>query len=189
MRPRSLFPAFLLGLFAFGAYWLTAAPAVLPGDAGEFQFTVPLAGVSHPPGYPLYHLLGWLWTRLYPANPAQGVNHFSALWGGVAVGLFYLLAYEALSQLAFRLRWGRGVGWLAAITTVAWGANPVLWAQATQAEVYTLQTAFVAALLGAGPIAEAFVVAFRFPNLFRRWFGEGAFNAAFVPLFTKRLSA
>ena len=46
-----------------------------------------------------------------------------------------------------------------------------------------------AALLGAGPIAEAFVVAFRFPNLFRRWFGEGAFNAAFVPLFTKRLEA
>ncbi len=44
-----------------------------------------------------------------------------------------------------------------------------------------------AALLGAGPIAEAFVVAFRFPNLFRRWFGEGAFNAAFIPLFAKRL--
>jgi putative peptidoglycan lipid II flippase len=45
----------------------------------------------------------------------------------------------------------------------------------------------LAALLGAGPIAEAFVVAFRFPNLFRRWFGEGAFNAAFIPLFAKRL--
>lgn len=45
----------------------------------------------------------------------------------------------------------------------------------------------LAALIGAGPIAEAFVVAFRFPNLFRRWFGEGAFNAAFVPLFAKRL--
>jgi putative peptidoglycan lipid II flippase len=45
-----------------------------------------------------------------------------------------------------------------------------------------------AALLGAGPIAEAFVIAFRFPNLFRRWFGEGAFNAAFVPMFTKRLA-
>jgi putative peptidoglycan lipid II flippase len=44
-----------------------------------------------------------------------------------------------------------------------------------------------AALLGAGPIAEAFVVAFRLPNLFRRWFGEGALNAAFVPLFAKRL--
>ncbi len=44
-----------------------------------------------------------------------------------------------------------------------------------------------AALLGAGPVAEAFVVAFRFPNLFRRWFGEGALNSAFVPLYTKRL--
>jgi putative peptidoglycan lipid II flippase len=45
----------------------------------------------------------------------------------------------------------------------------------------------LAAIIGAGPIAEAFVVAFRFPNLFRRWFGEGAFNAAFVPLYAKRL--
>ena len=45
----------------------------------------------------------------------------------------------------------------------------------------------LAALLGAGPIAEAFVVAFRLPNLFRRWFGEGAFNSAFIPLFAKRL--
>lgn len=40
-----------------------------------------------------------------------------------------------------------------------------------------------AAYLGAGPVADAFLVAFRFPNLFRRLFAEGAFNAAFVPQF------
>ncbi len=45
----------------------------------------------------------------------------------------------------------------------------------------------IAALVGTGPIAEAFVIAFRIPNLFRRLFGEGAFNAAFVPLFAKQL--
>jgi hypothetical protein len=45
----------------------------------------------------------------------------------------------------------------------------------------------IAATLGTGPVADAFVVAFRFPNLFRRLFAEGAFNAAFVPLFAKRL--
>ena len=39
----------------------------------------------------------------------------------------------------------------------------------------------IAAILGAGPIADAFFVALRLPNLFRRLFGEGAFNAAFVP--------
>ncbi len=45
----------------------------------------------------------------------------------------------------------------------------------------------IAAALGTGVVADAFFVAFRFPNLFRRLFGEGAFNAAFVPLFARRL--
>ncbi|MGH6760583.1 MAG: murein biosynthesis integral membrane protein MurJ [Phyllobacterium sp.] len=45
----------------------------------------------------------------------------------------------------------------------------------------------MAAALGAGPVADAFYAAFRFPNLFRRLFAEGAFNAAFVPLFAKEI--
>ncbi|WP_375572265.1 murein biosynthesis integral membrane protein MurJ [Ahrensia marina] len=45
----------------------------------------------------------------------------------------------------------------------------------------------MAAALGTGPVADAFVVAFRFPNLFRRLFAEGAFNSAFVPLFARTL--
>src|SRR3990172_724228 len=46
---------------------------------------------------------------------------------------------------------------------------------------------FIAAALGTGPVADAFFVAFRFPNLFRRLFAEGAFNSAFVPLFARSL--
>lgn len=46
-----------------------------------------------------------------------------------------------------------------------------------------LRDALLAAIVGAGPAADAFVVAFRLPNLFRRLFAEGAFNSAFVPLF------
>ena len=42
----------------------------------------------------------------------------------------------------------------------------------------------IAALAGTGPVADAFFVALRVPNLFRRLFGEGAFNAAFVPEFS-----
>lgn len=41
--------------------------------------------------------------------------------------------------------------------------------------------------LGAGISMDAWVAAFRFPNLFRRVFGEGAFNAAFVPLYSRKL--
>jgi putative peptidoglycan lipid II flippase len=47
----------------------------------------------------------------------------------------------------------------------------------------------IAAMLGAGPVADAFFVANRLPNLFRRLFGEGAFNAAFVPAFSGLLAA
>ncbi|MFQ6776850.1 murein biosynthesis integral membrane protein MurJ [Cereibacter sphaeroides] len=45
----------------------------------------------------------------------------------------------------------------------------------------------MAAYLGAGPVAEAFLVAFSLPNMFRRFFAEGAFNMAFVPMFAKKL--
>ena len=44
-----------------------------------------------------------------------------------------------------------------------------------------------AAILGAGPVADAFFVAFRLPNHFRSLFAEGAFNAAFVPMFSALL--
>lgn len=45
----------------------------------------------------------------------------------------------------------------------------------------------MATVLGTGPLADAFFVAFKLPNLFRQIFAEGAFNAAFVPLFSKKL--
>lgn len=46
-----------------------------------------------------------------------------------------------------------------------------------------------AAFLGSGPVYEAFLVAFSLPNMFRRFFAEGAFNVAFVPMFSKKLEA
>ena len=50
-----------------------------------------------------------------------------------------------------------------------------------------VREALIGAALGAGPVADAFYAAFRFPNLFRRLFAEGAFNTAFIPLFAKEL--
>ena len=50
-----------------------------------------------------------------------------------------------------------------------------------------VREALIGAALGAGPMADAFYAAFRFPNLFRRLFAEGAFNSAFIPLFAKEL--
>src|SRR5438270_2132521 len=44
-------------------------------------------------------------------------------------------------------------------------------------------------ILGAGIFTDAFYVAFRLPNTFRRLFGEGAFSAGFVPLYSQRLQS
>ncbi|WP_300060794.1 murein biosynthesis integral membrane protein MurJ [uncultured Roseobacter sp.] len=50
-----------------------------------------------------------------------------------------------------------------------------------------IRDAMILAYLGTGPLYQAYVVAFRLPNMFRRFFAEGAFNMAFVPMFSKRL--
>ncbi|MEZ5301057.1 MAG: lipid II flippase MurJ [Verrucomicrobiales bacterium] len=50
-----------------------------------------------------------------------------------------------------------------------------------------LRDMVIARFLGTGMVADAFFAAFRFPNMFRRIFGEGAFNAAFVPIFYRTL--
>src|SRR5690606_41103685 len=47
----------------------------------------------------------------------------------------------------------------------------------------------IAAYLGTGSVAQAYIVAFTLPNMFRRFFAEGAFNTAFVPMFAKRLES
>jgi len=49
-----------------------------------------------------------------------------------------------------------------------------------------LRDAVIAALLGAGPVADAFFAAFMLPNLARRMLAEGAFGAAFIPIFARR---
>lgn len=94
----SLFAALAAGL-AFLLYLRTLAPGLLGGDSGELQFAAWLGGAAHPTGYPLYLMLGWLWTHLLPLrDPAWRMNVFSALWGGAAAGLVYLLAARVLAQ-------------------------------------------------------------------------------------------
>jgi len=52
-----------------------------------------------------------------------------------------------------------------------------------------IREVMIGAFLGAGPVADAFIAAFALPNMFRRFFAEGAFNMAFVPMFAKKLEA
>jgi 4-amino-4-deoxy-L-arabinose transferase-like glycosyltransferase len=138
-----LLVAVALGAAAFVLYVVTLAPTVLAGDGGEFQFVPYLLGVAHPTGYPLYTMLGWLWSHLLPVGDvAYRMNLFSAFWAALAVAFVYPAALSLLRQVLPSLSPSvrRLLGVLAAVT---FAGTPTLWSQAIIAEVYGLHIFFV----------------------------------------------
>jgi hypothetical protein len=140
----------LLALPVFGValtlYGLTLSPSVtaLFDDSLEFQLVTYQLGIAHPTGYPLYTLLGWLFTRLPIGDVAYRVNLMSAVFGALAVTLVYLIGLEIASN-GERRPWSAVPA--AAIGALALAVSPVFWSQTTLAEVYTLNSAFVAGML------------------------------------------
>ncbi len=132
-------PAGIVAGLAFLLYMSTLAPTVatLFDDSLEFHVVIPLLGVPHPPGYPLYTLVGKLWTLLLPLrDPAWRLNVLSALFAALALGILYRLTYMLVPR-------HRAVA--PAVITLA--LAPTFWSQATIAEVYALHMFFMAAIL------------------------------------------
>lgn len=126
----------VLALAAFIVYVRTLAPGVLDGDSGEWQYMANILGVPHSTGYPLYILLAKIVTFLPVGSPAWRVNLFSAICAALTIPVVYLL-----TKRVARLR-------VAAILAALFFAfMPTLWASATIAEVYALNTLLIALTL------------------------------------------
>ena len=69
-RPNRLVAAGVAALVAFVVYALTVEPTVPTGTRGELIAAAYVLGVAHPPGYPLYMLLGYLASHLPGGSPA-----------------------------------------------------------------------------------------------------------------------
>ncbi|MBN1976754.1 MAG: DUF2723 domain-containing protein [Anaerolineae bacterium] len=116
-------------------YTATLMADLLPADAGEFQRVAAAAGLAHPPGYPLYTILGWLFTRLpLGPSPAWRVNLFSAITAAATVALVFQTGRRMTNTIR---------GGLAAALTL--GSATTFWATGTQASIRPL-TAFFTAL-------------------------------------------
>src|SRR5690348_14401477 len=98
-RRLGLGAALLVAGGALGLYIRTCAPDVLVGDSGEFQFTGAILGIPHPTGYPLYTLLGWLWSMVPLRDVAYRINLSSAVYMAGAVALTAFLAWRLLDLL------------------------------------------------------------------------------------------
>ncbi len=134
-------PAVLLltGGFLF-LYLLTLCRTVYLGDSGEIATAIATGGIVHPPGYPIFSLLGRLFLTLVPVGePAFRIGCLVAAAGAGAVAAVYAIAREA------------GTSRVAAVVGAAtFGTGYTFWSQCTRVEVYSLHVLFgLLVLLGA----------------------------------------
>lgn len=131
---------FLSGsLLPLGAYLLTLAPSLASlADSGEMTTAAVTLGIPHPPGYPLFALLGHLFSWLPWGEPAWRINLMAAVCVALASGLLTLTG--GLLSGSWRAGLGAALLWAFAVTP---------WRLATGAEVFSLHLALLSATLWA----------------------------------------
>jgi hypothetical protein len=112
-------------------YGFTCCRTVFSGDSGELTVVLDTGGIAHPPGYPLYSILGYLWLKLFFfLTPAVAANLFSAAVTAAAVLVFYLILRKTAA--------GRVPAWVNAAVALSFAFSRTIWSSATNAEVYGL---------------------------------------------------
>ena len=92
--------AILTGLLVFLIYLTTIAPTILQIDAGELTTVQALAGIAHPTGYPLFTIVGYLFSKIpSPFSAAFQLNILAAIWCSLGVGLFVYTSKFILDNL------------------------------------------------------------------------------------------
>ena len=149
-------------ILSFIVYFLTAAPSVTLEDAGELAVAGDYLGVPHPPGYPLWTMCAWVFSRALgfvtfrgQPNPAWAIAVMSGFFGAVACGLTAMLVTRTSADI-LKSRdeaEGRPAGGGGLLDAICWTAgvasslvfafSPVMWSQATIVEVYTLNALFL----------------------------------------------
>lgn len=122
------------GLFLL--YAATSPRSVALEDDGLFVLSSYFLGIEHPPGYPLFTLLGKLSTLLPVGSVAYRVHLLSAFFGALTCALLWMCTRQLVA--------GRAAAYLAAL---GFGFSRTFWSQAIIAEVYTLNTFFFFLLL------------------------------------------
>ncbi|OGY46386.1 MAG: hypothetical protein A2840_00795 [Candidatus Buchananbacteria bacterium RIFCSPHIGHO2_01_FULL_47_11b] len=128
--------AILLLVVSVTVYIFTLAPTITMEDSAEFVTAVATLGITHPPGFPLFVLLGKLFTLIPFGEIAWRINLMSALFGAATVSmLFVLLRSVGINRL------------IAVSAALVLGFSKLFWSQSLIAEVYTLNDFFVVVLL------------------------------------------
>ncbi len=141
--------ALVVTLLVLAGYVFSLAPSVTFWDAGEFIAAMKGLGIPHPPGTPLFVLMGHVWAGLIPFGEyAWRTNLLSATFSAGAAGFWFLVVHEALlraipgdDRAANRLRIvGAGASALLAAFTFT------NWQNSNETEVYAVASFIVGAI-------------------------------------------
>jgi len=115
------------GLIALMVYLTTTCRSIWIGDSGEFALAFKTLGICHPPGYPLFTLLGRFFVMLMPfVRVTFAANIYNVLIASAtAVAVYYLFKKYLSSPVA-------------AIFSLIWALSPLFWAETAGVEVYAL---------------------------------------------------
>ncbi len=142
--------AALASLVVLTGYVFSLAPTVTFWDAGEFIAAAKTLGIPHPPGTPLFVMIGHVWGTLLPFGEfAQRTNLLSATLSALGAGCFFLVIHELLSQYSEGLEGTTGqvvrLGGAFAAVVIA-GFTFTTWQNSNETEVYAAATFTIAAM-------------------------------------------
>ncbi|MBL7114286.1 MAG: DUF2723 domain-containing protein [Kiritimatiellae bacterium] len=147
-------------VLTFAVYFYTMCPTVGLEDSGELAVAGDYLGVPHPPGYPIWTIISWIFTKIFSfvkfrgqPNPAWGVTLVSVFFGALASGITSMLICRSGSDLLAESRadshttnrrtdnliaWTGGV-----VASLMFSLSPVMWSQSVIVEVYSLNAFFL----------------------------------------------
>jgi hypothetical protein len=137
----------LLFLSTFIVYLMHLAPSIFTGDSADATIASYVLGIPHPPGFPVYTWIGHIFTFIPVGDIAYRVNLMSAFFGALVIPIVYMIIRLSAPQPQ-----GSFVDNIASlggsiIGSMSFAFSIYYWAQAEIAEVYTLNSFFIASMI------------------------------------------
>lgn len=128
--------ATVFAMAIFSLYYWSLAPVVQGFDSAELTVGAYTLGFIHPPGYPLYLLLGYVFSHLHLGSVGFNLNLMSAVLGGISIFVLIEFLYFQTRKITVSI-----------ISALIFAVNPYFWSQAIIAEVYTLHILLIVSIL------------------------------------------
>ena len=136
------FAAAFVVLLALGIYLRTMLPSTGFWDTGEAQTVPPTLSIFHPTGFPMYTMIGWLWSQLPIGEVAWRMNVLSGVCVALASGFVVLISGHLIGEADRALR-----ATAAGVAGAAFAFASEPWENATRADVHAISILSVTVLL------------------------------------------